>query len=200
MRSLLTAAALAVAAVVTLSACTTEPPPARAFAELRFTNQAPLSFGAQGPEIINNFRPPMGDPHVEHLMPLPPEKAIRTWVGDRLQASGVGNNTLRVTINNASVTETPLDTKGGVRGFFTDQQELRYDARADVVVQIIDMEGRVRAEAVSNVWRSRTLGQKASLAERERLWFELVERLMLDLDSQLTTGLRQHFREFLISG
>jgi hypothetical protein len=200
MRSLLTAAALAVAAALTLSACATEPPPQRAFADLRFNTQAPLSFGTQGPEIINNFRPPMGDPHVEHLMPLPPEKAIRTWVADRLQASGVGNDTLRITINNASVTETPLDTQGGVRGFFTDQQDLRYDARADVVVQIVDLNGRVRAEAVSNVWRSRTLPQKASLAERERLWFQLVERLMQDLDSQLSTGLRQHFRDFLIGG
>lgn len=199
LRFLLTAA-LGAAAAAGLSACATEPPPQRAFAELRFTHQQPLVFGAQGPEVVTRYQAPMRDPHVEHLMPLPPEKAIRTWVNDRLQATGVGGNTLRVIIHNASVTETPLDTQGGVRGFFTDQQEMRYDARADVVVQVVDPQGRVRAEATSNVYRSRTLNEKASLAERERMWFQLVERLMLDLDSQLTTGLRQYFREFLISG
>ncbi len=191
---------LLVAAVAGLTACASEPPPQRAFAELRFTNQAPLVFGAQGPEVINRFQAPMADPHVEHLMPLSPEKAIRTWANDRLQATGVGTNTLRVIINNASVTETPLDTKGGVSGFFTDQQEMRYDARADVAVQVVDPQGRVRAEAISNVYRSRTLNEKASLAERERMWFQLVERLMQDLDTQLSTGLRQHFREFLVAG
>lgn len=190
-------AALAVAAAG-LAACTADAPPQRAFADLRFTNQAPLVFGAQGPEVINRFTPPMADPHVEHLMPLPPEKAIRTWAADRLQATGVGSNILRVTINNASVTETALATKGGVSGFFTDQQELRYDARADVVVQVVDPSGRVLAEATSNVWRARTLNQKASLAERERMWYLLVETLMQDLDSQLTTGLRQYFRAYLV--
>lgn len=188
-----------IAAVASLAACASEPPPQRAFAELRFTNQTPLAFGAQGPEVVNRFQAPMAAPHVEHLMPLSPEKAIRTWAQDRLQATGVGTNSLRVVINTASVTETPLDTKGGISGFFTDQQEMRYDARADVAVQIVDSQGRVRAEAISNVYRSRTLNEKASLAERERLWFQLVERLMQDLDNQLSTGLRQHFREFLIA-
>lgn len=194
---LLLTAALAVSAA-TLAACSSEAPPTRAFPELRFTHEAPLVFGTQGPEVVSRFTPPLADPHVEHLMPLPPEKAIRTWAADRLQATGVGSNTLRVLINNASVTETPLDTKGGVSGFFTDQQELRYDARADVVVQVVSPDGRVLAEATSNVWRSRTLNQKASLAERERLWFRLVESLMQDLDSQLSTGLRQYFRDYLV--
>lgn len=196
--SRLVLSAVLAAAVVPLAACTTDAPPPRAFPELRFTQQAPLVFGTQGPEVVSRFTPPLADPHVEHLMPLPPEKAIRTWAADRLQATGVGNNVLRLIINNASVTETPLGTKGGVSGFFTDQQELRYDARADVVVQVVSPDGRVLAEAVSNVWRSRTLNQKASLAERERLWFRLVESLMQDLDSQLSTGLRQYFRDYLV--
>lgn len=190
-------AALA-ASAATLAACSSEAPPPPAFPELRFTHAAPLVFGTQGPEVVSRFTPPLADPHVEHLMPLPPEKAIRTWAADRLQATGIGNAVLRVVINDASVTETPLDTKGGVSGFFTDQQELRYDARADVAVQVVSPDGQVLAEATSNVWRSRTLNQKASLAEREKMWFRLVEALMQDLDSQLTSGLRQYFRDYLV--
>lgn len=190
---------VAVLALGSLGACTTDAPPPRAFAEMRFTAQPPLVFGTQGPEVVSNFRAPLADPHVEHLMPVTPEKAIRTWAADRLQTTGVGSDTLRVMIDDASVIETPLDTEGGVRGFFTDQQDIRYEARAVVAVQIVDARGQVRAEANTTVQRVRTLSEKASLAEREQMWFELVERLMQDVDSQLSSGIRRYFQDHLVA-
>lgn len=187
-------------AAVGLAACTSDAPPPRAFPELRFTTQPPLVFAAQGPVIDNQARLPGIDPHVEHLMPLPPHRAVEVWARDRLQTTGVGDHTLRVVIREASVTETPLEVQRGVRGFFTDQQEARYDARIDVAVRMIDAAGTVIAESNAVARRSRTLSQRASLAERERLWFELIERLMHDMDASLTPSLRNHLRSYMVGG
>lgn len=183
-----------------VSACATEGPPSRTFPELRFTHEPPLVLGAQGPEVESLFEPPLADPHVEHLMPLPPEQAIRTWVADRLKTTGVGENTVRVVIRDASVTETPLEMESGVRGFFTNDQEVRYDARAALTVQLLDPSGAMRAEATADAWRSRTIAERASLAEREQVWFELVEKLMQDLDTQLSAGIRHYFAPVLVRG
>lgn len=191
-------AGLAVAAAG-LAACADAPPP-RAFPELRFTTQAPLVFAAQGPVIDNQARVPGIDPHVEHLMPLPPHRAVEIWARDRLQTTGVGGQTLRVVIREASVTETPLEVQRGVRGFLTDQQEARYDARVDVAVQMVDASGQVTAESNAVARRSRTLSQKASLAEREKMWFELIERLLHDMDASLTPSLRNYLRAHMVSG
>lgn len=183
---------------VTLAACATEGPPKRGTPELRFTNLAPLMVAAQGPRIQTVYVSPLRNPNVEHLMPVSPERAIRQWVQDRLHATGAGVDTLVVEIRDASVVETRLSTKKGVVGFFTDDQEAKYDAKANVVLQMRGPDGRVKAEAFTSAWRTRSINEKASLADREQIWFDLVEELMRDVDQQLETGLRQYFSDYLL--
>ncbi len=195
-------AATALAAVLAVAACTTQDPPSRTFAELRWTHKQPLTIAAQGdaggPEIVQGFTPPLRDPHVEHLMPLPPHKAIATWARDRLRTTGVGDKTLRVVIHDASVTETVLDTKGGVSGFFTDEPESKYDARVDVEVQLVNPDGSIDRRNRVTGWRTKSISERASLADREAAWFAMTEALMNDLDAQLEPGLEQNFGSVLL--
>jgi len=194
------AAALLAATVVT--ACASEDPPARAFPDLRWTHAQPMVIAAQGagggPEVVQAFTPPLTDPHVEHLMPLPPHKAIATWARDRLHTTGVGDKTLRVVIHDASVTETALDTKGGVKGFLTDEPEARYEARVDVEVQLVNPDGSIDRRNRVTGWRTKSISEKASLADREAAWFAMTEALMSDLNSQLDAGVRQNFDSVLL--
>jgi hypothetical protein len=176
-----------------LAACTTADPPARAFPELRWTHEAPLTVAAQGPEIVQEFSPPLTHPHVEHLMPLPPHKAIATWARDRLHTTGVGTQTLRVVIHDASVTEKALHTKSGVSGFLTDEPEATYTATVDVEVQLVNPDGSIDRRNRVTGWRAKSISEKSSLADREAAWFAMVEALMADLDSQLEAGVRENF-------
>jgi hypothetical protein len=184
-------------AVPLLSACGTPPPPAT-HADLRWTHLPPITLAVQDIRVETTYQPPGRDPNVEHLMPLPPETAIRTWVADRIRTSGVGIYSLRVVIEEASVIEVPLQTTQGVKGFFTTEPDLRYEAKATVVVQLVRADGSVEVQTRQTAWRTKSISEKASLAEREQAWFSLVEELMQDLNPALESGIRQYFGDAVV--
>lgn len=202
MRLRLLPAVLGLLGLGLVAACSTDAPPRKEFPELRWTHKQPLTVAAQGedggPVVVQAFTPPGGSDHVEHLMPLPPQRAIETWARDRLHTTGVGDRTLRVVIHDASVTEEVLKTEGGVTGFFTDEPESRYKATVDVEVQLVTPDGRVERSNRLTGWRTKAIGEKASLADREAAWFAMVEALMTDLDAQLGPGLRDNFGSALL--
>jgi hypothetical protein len=197
-RTLLQGLAVTGLAVPLLSACGTPPPP-QTFAELRWAHLPPITLAVQGIEVTSTFQSTGKDPYVEHLMPLPPEKAVRTWVADRLRSTGVGIYTVRVVIEEASVLEVPLKTTDGVKGFFTTEAEVRYEAKTTVVVQLVAADGSVEVQTRQTGWRTKSVSEKASLADREKAWFELVESLMHDLDPALESGIRQYFGSAVMS-
>lgn len=182
-----------------LGACAGEPASQRAFPEIGFAHLEPLRIAAQGPEVISRWSSPMTPPHVEHRLPVTPEQAIRNWIDDRLRPTGAGLDTLEVEILDASVTETPLETSGGLGGLFRKEQEARYTARAKMVIRLVGPDGRMKNQITTEAYRSRTVAEDASLAEREELWFELVEGLVTDLDQETERGLRQYFGDALIT-
>lgn len=180
-----------------LSACGT-PPPAATQAELRWTHLPPITLAVQDIGVETLYVQPRRDPNVEHLMPLTPEMAIRTWVADRVKTSGVGIYSLRVVIEEGSVIEVPLQTTQGVKGFFTTEPDLRYEAKATVVVQLLNPDGSVKVQTRQTAWRTKSISEKASLTDRERAWFELIESLMQDLNPALENGIRQYFGDAVV--
>ncbi|SIT04881.1 hypothetical protein [Insolitispirillum peregrinum] len=200
-RSLLARVAGGVALGVTLpslSACAETPPAPQAPAQVGWSHKPPITLAAMGPEVLVNYVSPRHDPNVEHLMPLSPEQAIRTWARERLQCNGFGTRTVRVVVDDASVIEVPLETKGGLKGFFTDEPETRYDAKAVVSIQLVDDGGTVLTQIRQEAWRSRSINEKSSIAERERAWSELIELMMQDLDGAIESGIRSYFGDAVV--
>lgn len=191
--------AVIVVAALGLSACATQSPEASAFPAISFSHKAPIVFAAQGPRVDSQFTAPMRDPHVEHLMPLQPEEAIRIWARDRLKGTGVGSGEIRVVIRDASVVEKILTKKEGVVGFFTDDQEVQYDAHAVVALQYVDAGGNVMVESEAIIDRSRTINEKASMQEREKIWFSMIESLVTTLDDQMSQSIPQYFAPYLLA-
>jgi hypothetical protein len=105
---------------------------------------------------------------------------------------------LRVVIEDASVIEVPLQTTQGVKGFFTTEPDLRYEAKATVVVQLVRPDGSVKVQTRQTAWRTKSISEKASLADREQAWFGLVEELMQDLNPALESGIRQYFGDAVV--
>ena len=183
-------------ATLALAACETAVPIQR-FPEITFAHLPKVGLNVTKIEVASEFRPTLQAPHIEHLMPSSPDKAMRRWAEDRLQAKGV-TNVARFTINEATVTEAPLAVESGFKGAFKKQQAARYEAKVAATIEIVDERGFRRAFASSRVSRSQTLGEDASLNDRDRLWFELVDALMKDFNAEMEQDLRSHVGAFLM--
>ena len=180
-----------------LASCQDAPAPSSA-AALNFGGKAPLRLNVAQISITQAYQPPMAAPHVDHTMPTPPIMAIKQWAGQRFAAAGSQGN-LEITIEDASVKETPLPKKDGLTGFFTDDQEARYDAHIAITIRLYDGVNTISvAEAKAEVTRMRTINEKATVAQREAMFNGIVQDMMLQLDSETEARIRQYFGRFIV--
>jgi hypothetical protein len=103
-----------------------------------------------------------------------------------------------VVVSNASIIETPLKVTSGVRGWFTTDQAARYDATIEVEVQIRDAGGVQRAFTRAKAERSRSVPENASIIDRERVLFDLVEATTTDINTELDRGIRQFMARYVV--
>ena len=183
-------------ATLALAACET-PVTVQQFPEITFAQYPPLGLNAGRVEIVSSVQPTMQAVQAGAQFPVPPERAMRRWAEDRLVAKGV-NGVARFTIVDATVSETPLAVEGGFRAAFRKQQAVRYEATVAGMIEIVDEQGFRRAFASSRVGRSQTLREDASLNERDRLRFDLIEALMRDFNNEMEQDIRTHISAFLM--
>ncbi|MEP4380042.1 MAG: hypothetical protein ABJ215_18280 [Alphaproteobacteria bacterium] len=179
-----------------LAGCTA-PSPAPRYPELTFTHLPPIRLDAASLEIVEAFKSPFAAPNVEHLMPVSPAAAMRRWAQDRLKPVGKGGRIV-FTIADAGVTETTLAPTPGVRGVVTKDQSERYDAKLIVSISVDVGDNRRRGEVGAEAMRSRTVVEGISLNEREKIWFEMTEGLVMDMDGELETAIRSFLQLFLV--
>lgn len=162
---------------------------------LSFTNLLPLVFDLGRIEVVE--RQAASDAaDVGHLFATPPAAGVRQWVQERLRASG-GEGLLRVTIEEASARATPLETNAEFEDLFTEEQTERLDLRLRVIIEAIDRSGEVRGHASADTRRWRTLREGLTLAERERLYHELMLALFDDYNVSQVQALHQYLHLYL---
>ena len=91
----------------------------------------------------------------------------------------------------------PLKRTLGLKGAFTRDQSERYDAIIDMMVELRDTNGNVRVSAESTAKHSRSVSENISLNDREKIWFELTEMMMADLNTTLENQIRIHMKEWI---
>jgi hypothetical protein len=183
-------------AILALSGCTSTPP-APKYPELTYGHYGIIGLDVASIEFVSTYIPPQKPPHVEHLSPASPILAMERWTNDRLRAMG-REGVARVVVSNASIIETPLKVTSGVRGWFTTDQAARYDATIEVEVQIRDAGGVQRAFTRAKAERSRSVPENASILDRERVLFELVEATTTDINTELDRGIRQFMARYVV--
>jgi len=166
------------------------------FSDLRYTHLPTISLAVARIEIINNHHPSTKKPRVESEFPVSPAKVASNWLSDRLSAVG-GTDVVRATVTKAMVIEVPLKKSSGLRGAFTNDQSERYDATLALKIDILDRRGNFLGTVSSQAKRSQTVSEDSSLAEREQVWFRMVESMMTDLNRSLEKQVRQHFSRWL---
>ncbi|MBY0430695.1 MAG: hypothetical protein K2Q10_05820, partial [Rhodospirillales bacterium] len=182
--------ALVVLALVALAGCHTTPPQQR-LPTLSFSQFRPYRLNVGQIEVVSEFQAPLRDPHIEHVVPLPPEEAAKRWVQERLQPMGT-HGFARFIIRDARFVERPLQVDKGIKGLFKTEQEARYEAGLDVVVQILDDRHMPLADVQAKASRSRTLTEGTTLNQRDRVWYEMSESLIMEINTQLDSLLPQY--------
>ncbi len=180
-----------------LGACATPAPPRPEYPPISFQDKAPLSLKVGEVRIETRYRAPGVAPNVDHLFPVRILDAALAWPKDRLAAAGTGLR-LDYTILDASVVAVQLKKSGGLKGLVTKDQSERYDARAAVEIRILDTFGAVVASAQAEAVRSRSVREDVTLSEREKLWYEIAQDIMAELDRQLEQTIKTAFRPYLM--
>jgi len=183
------------AVVFLLTGCATEVQKP-GFSKISFAHLQPISLNVARIEVENRYVSPATRPNVEHEFPVSPAAVASNWGRDRLRAVGQ-SGVARVVVRRASVVEVPLRRTTGVTGAFTRDQSERYDAIIDMMVELRDADGNVRVTAESTAKRSRSVSENVSLIEREKIWFEMTETMMSDLNTALENQVRIHMKEWI---
>jgi hypothetical protein len=193
MRSSLAFAALLVLA---LGACSADPPARPIYADLTYRHLPPIELLVGRVEVEDAYEPPLRAPNVEHEFPVSPAAAARRWVDDRIRAVG-DKGMVKVTLREASVVEVALKKTEGLTGAVTTDQSERYDGKIVMEIEVRGPGGDKEAFVSATARRSRTVPEDITLNAREKVFFEMTEAMMNDLNAELERQINQHLGRYL---
>jgi hypothetical protein len=179
------AAALA-AGLLALAAC--QSPPAQPdFAELTYAHKPKIQLNVAEIRVERAYQPPLEPPNVEHLFPVRPAQAAIAWVEDRLVAVG-DQGTATYTVRDASAVVEDLETDQSLSDYFTTEQAERYTAR--ILVELSVERPERTGQLTVTAKRATTVPEGASVNDRRRVWYDMTEKQMDELDAELEQTLR----------
>lgn len=178
-----------------LAACT----PAAQLPEpigLAYLSNKPIRLDVARIEVVKKYKSSSQPPHVENDFPVPPIAMIQQWVQDRLVPVGKTGHAV-VTIEEASIIETPLKGTKGFKGMFTVDQSEQYDAKMTVKIEIFDDFGNAKGYAYARTQGSRTIAENFTLGQRRKVWIVMMEKIMNNLDEELDRNVRGYLGQYI---
>jgi hypothetical protein len=190
-------ALILVALLGALGACDT-PPSREPFPKLTYSYLPPFRFAVARIAVVDQYRPTLAPPYVEQQFPVSPSGTAEQWGHDRLQAVGGGGTAIYTVLRGDAIDVHLADNdSGGMFGQFNVPQSDRYDLTIAVKLEILDPSGQVVASVHANAIQSHTVAADATLNDRERLWFDMTEATMKDLNGQLEKSIPLYLRAYL---
>tara|TARA_A100001037_G_scaffold285747_1_gene293378 strand:+ start:125 stop:757 length:633 start_codon:yes stop_codon:yes gene_type:complete len=178
-----------------LFACSS-PPLQKTSLSLHFKDIPPYLVDVAAIEVINRYRSPFNDPYVEHLSPVTPADAIRSWASARFRAVGQ-EGTLLVTIADGSIEGKSLDTNKDFKALFILEQGANFVGTLSVTLEVLDAQNASLGSIVAYSSASRTLAEDASLTDRDYAMFYVTQALLDAFDSEASRQIDKHFHLFL---
>lgn len=179
-----------------LGACTT-PAPTEKFPEMTFRHLPPIELLVSDLTVESTAVQSTEPPHIGHLFPTPPEVALRNWARDRLVARGGPGTTARFTIVRAEALGRPISTDAGITGLFKKELSDRYEGFIDAVLTIYDRNGQRRAHVEAKAEHATTVREDATLAERHKIMYELIEKMMRDFNAEMERNIASYLRDYV---
>ncbi|MDJ0983305.1 MAG: hypothetical protein QNI94_16905 [Kiloniellales bacterium] len=172
-------------------------PERNVYPELTYQHLDPIRLDVRDIVVEQAYAPPLSNPNVDHDFPVKPMDVAARWAQDRLVAAGA-TRTATFVIRDAAVVEVPLEQSEGVTGAFTTDQSERYDAHLEVQIVIRDDRGWEEANLITEVTRTMTVAEDVTLNEREKAWYSLTEKLMVDMDQRLAESIEENFQRYRV--
>ncbi|MEB3701901.1 hypothetical protein Bealeia1_00970 [Candidatus Bealeia paramacronuclearis] len=163
---------------------------------LTYLTQAPLKVDVAHIEVVKKFKSKNQRPHVEHEFPVPPIAMVQQWVHDRFLAVGK-SGTMTVTIEDASVVEVVLKGTKGFKGLFTIDQSERYDANVALKIEVTDDAGTSTGFTNASAKGSKSVSENMTLGQRRKVWMNLMEKVLNNLDGEVERNVQTHLGKFL---
>jgi len=180
-----------------LGACNT-PPTREPFPKLTYSYLPPFRLAVARVEVVDQYHPPLAPPYVDQQFPVSPAGTAEQWGHDRLKAVGGSGRAVYTVLRADAIDVHLVNTEsGGLFGQFTVPQSDRYDLTIAVKLQIFDPSGRVMASVNARALRSNTVAADVTLNDRERLWFDMTEATMKDLNGQLEKSIPLYLQAYL---
>ena len=155
-----------------------------------------MTFDTGPIEVVDEYRPPLKEPNIEHKVPVPPALAMRHWALDRLAATGNPDRRGVFTIQQAALTEARLQQTEGLRGLVTNDQSEKFELTLAARLELFEVRTRVGI-ATATVTRSRTVPENATLNERDKILFDMVEGAMLDFNKEMEASIRRFLQPYM---
>ncbi len=163
------------------------------YCEPRFQNMAPIELNVEKVDIVSEFIPSFTRPNVEHLFPVSIEKAAKLWAEDRLKADGFSSNRIaQYIIKDASVTEEIEKSEELLQ-----KDRLKYRANLSVVLKITDKTNMSAAETTVNAWRELRIPVDTGIAEKERYWNDMVQKLFAAFNTQMEQNIYSYLNMYV---
>lgn len=161
--------------------------------EPRFQRIAPIVLNVEKVDISSEFVPSFTRPNVEHLFPISIEKTARIWAEDRLKADGFSSNKIaEYIIKDASVTEEVEKTEDMFQ-----KDRLKYRAHLAVLLKIVDKSNMSAAETTIDAWRELLMPVDTKIADKERLWNDMVNKLFDDFNRRMEQSLNDSLNMYV---
>ncbi|SNB52245.1 hypothetical protein SAMN07250955_101213 [Arboricoccus pini] len=120
----------------------------------------------------------------------------KRWLAVRVRAGG-GSGSAKAVVEQASVTERLIpDRSSGFFGWMGNAPTYALEGNLAIRIIILDEAGQERVSATAHVGRSRSVGQRASVVERDNEARRLMADLIQDMEPNLKQTARQNLGQF----
>lgn len=167
---------------------------------IHFTDRLPYQLDVEHIYVVEEYQSPMGKPYVEHLFPIRPATAVRTWVTDRFKAKrGATGHYFRVVIKKASVIARDLPRTQGLQGLIIQDQAHQYEALLEASLEIYGKDPLFpESEMKVEVTRTHSVSEDASLNEKNALYYDMTKKLLHDFNQEVERNFESYFRKYIV--
>lgn len=165
--------------------------------DLTFHHLPAIPFKVSKINIIYKDDNKISESRADQRMKNPPRKILGQWAKDRLQVGGV-LNTATFVILDASIIETKLATNNTLYDFIKLEASERYDLKIKAQIIIKNDNQQILASSTSSASWSQTVREDASYVERQKIWFNMVEKSMKKFDEKMNEAITTYLGDYTL--
>ena len=122
--------------------------------------------------------------------------AAKDYLGKRFVAAG-GNVRALASLEEVRLIERPLETQGGISGFFTSEADAELEGQLTVRMTIVDALGLDQGFAQARVSGTKQVSESLTVIERDAVAKTLMGDLVDSLDQSLREAIEQHLAIYI---